>query len=272
MEFTITALDGDSVKVESENWLTAMGKALSFFDIDITRLERITCSVGEDGSVLVEDGERSWMVRPHDTDILVKVTDKSPRETWTPRQSVVSVTPEADLGADRPAVQMPESSLKRDEPRTLAEHLFELTTGLHELTAGEVADRALEAIHAFVRPDGSCVVRGTLDDPTLEVVAARGPHAERWIGRRIGFGEGLVGMAYDMRETLAVPDVTPDTPHVDLVDAGALSVLCVPLLDDEGGPCGVVQLVNPADRPFTDANTGVAEVVARTLATALAGR
>ena len=38
MEFTITALNGYSVKVESENWMTAMGKALAFFDIEISSI------------------------------------------------------------------------------------------------------------------------------------------------------------------------------------------------------------------------------------------
>ncbi len=31
MEYTITALNGDSVKIESENWMMAMGKSLAFF-------------------------------------------------------------------------------------------------------------------------------------------------------------------------------------------------------------------------------------------------
>jgi hypothetical protein len=272
VEFTITALDGASVKVESDNWMTAMGKALSFFEIDLRGVSRVTCSAARDGSILVEDGARSWMVRQHGADIQVRVTPRSAQESWAPPESVVSVAPEADLGADRPAVRMPESSLKREEPRTLAEHLFELTTEIDQLTPAAACERGLDAILAFVRAEGSCVVRGTLNDPTLEVVAARGPRADRFLGRKIGFGEGLVGMAFDMREALLVQDVSADTPHVDLVDAPSLSVLCVPLLDDEGGASGVVQLANPADRPFPESSAGVVQLVARALATALSGR
>ena len=272
MEFTITALDGDSVKVESENWMTAMGRALPFFDIDIHDVERMTCSAAKDGSILVEDGRRSWMVRQHGTDIQVRVTPKSEKETWTPRPTMISVAPESDLREGRPQVTMPESSLKRDEPRTLAEHLFELSTGSDQLTSAQTCDMALDAILGFVRADGSCVLLGTLNDPSLVCVSTRGPRAGRFLNRKVGFGEGLPGMAFDMRESLLVQEVTSVTPHVDLADGASLSVLCVPLLDDEGGASGVIQLVNPADRPFAESNVGIVEMVARTLSTALAGR
>lgn len=267
MEFTITSAAGDSVRVEAENWLAAMGRAVAFLDVDLRRVERLTCSTAPDGSVVVEDGRRSWTIRTNGAELQVRVGGRSKQETWSPPATVISVAPEADLGLDRPAVVMPESSLRRDE-RTLAEHLFELTTEVHSLSPAQAGERALDVILAFVRAEGCCVVRGTLNDPALEIVAARGPRAERVVGRRVGFGEGLVGMAFDMRDALVVPDVSPDTPHVDLCEGSSLHVLCVPLLDDEGGASGVVQLVNPADRPFPEASVTVVQVVARTLATA----
>src|SRR5262245_11500901 len=64
--------------------MTAMGKALAFFDIEIGTIGKLTCSPARDGSVFIEDptGMRSWMIRQHARDISVRVTERSRLERW----------------------------------------------------------------------------------------------------------------------------------------------------------------------------------------------
>lgn len=275
MEFTITALSGDSVRVESENWLMAMGKALPFFDVDLTTIARLSCAAAEDGSVLVEDGQRSWMIRQTARDVQVRVTDRSEQEHWAPLKLEPTAS-EVDPSLPRPDIQMPtESSLKKEAPQTLGEHLFELTMEADALPVPEACDKALGLILSFTKAEAGCVARGTLSEPGMRVVAARGPRAKKFLDRDVPFGEGLMGMCFDMRGTLLVNDVAGDTPHLDLVpmgESGLVSVVCVPLIDDEGTASGVVQIVNPPDRPFDQDASDVVETVARALATGLAGR
>jgi putative methionine-R-sulfoxide reductase with GAF domain len=275
VEYTITALNGDSVKVESENWMTAMGKALAFFDIEIGTIGKLTCSPARDGSVFIEDptGSRSWMIRQHAPDIAIRVAPRSQLERWevvrevppSPRELPKPITPP-------PGIDMPtESSLKA---QTLAERAMDLGTTTAGASREKACELALDAVAEYVRADAVSVAIGTLNDPALRIAAARGAVAGSVLGRQVGFGEGLIGMCFDMRGTLLVNDVASDTPHLDQLEGAAptLAVLCVPLLDDEGNAYGVMQLMNTPDRQFTRAHVEVVELFARTLASALASR
>ncbi|MEQ1501178.1 MAG: GAF domain-containing protein [Myxococcota bacterium] len=299
MEYTITALNGDSVKVESENWMTAMGKALAFFDIEIGSIGRLTCSPARDGSVFIEDptGSRSWMVRQHAPDIAVRVTPRALLERWEPvREAPTANFPARPLGAGfgasaaaerrrperraeaasaaspPPEIDMPlDSSLRAP---TLDERAEELAAAIGPVTRERGGDLVLEAIREYVRADAACVAVGTLNDAALRVVSAEGPIAGSVVGRQVGFGEGLIGMCFDMRGTLLVNDVAGDTLHLDQLERQppTLAVMCVPLLDDEGNAFGVVQLLNTPDRQFTRSHTELVEAFARTFAETLARR
>ncbi|MEQ1570933.1 MAG: GAF domain-containing protein [Myxococcota bacterium] len=278
MEYTITALNGDSVKIESDNWMTAMGKALAFFDIDISTIGKLTCSPARDGSVFIEDptGMRSWMIRQHAPDISVRVTQRSPQERWEAiREQVKPLTlleEEAAVRRPPPKMTMPSDSSLRT--RSLSERIVDLER-LAQVASREAAcEASLELVAEYVHTEASSIAIGTLSDPALRFAAARGPLGPQVIGRQAGFGEGLVGMCFDMRGTLLVNDVASDTPNLDQIDRKlpALAVLCVPLLDDESTAYGVIQLINPPDRQFTRAHVEVVESVARTLAGALASR
>jgi GAF domain-containing protein len=271
VEFTITALNGDSVKVESENWMTAMGKALAFFDIEISSIGKLTCSPARDGSVFIEDptGNRSWMIRQSVADIAVRVTPRSRRESWVAPaepQEVVRTKP----ASPPPGFDMPhESSLRAI---SLSDRAAELLGELMGATREYASARILEVIREYVRSGAACVAVGSLHDPALQIVAAEGRRTSAVLSREVAFGEGLIGMCFDMRGTLLVGDVASDTPHLDQLDPvpPTVAVLCVPLLEDDEA-YGVVQLINPADRPFTRAHVEVVETLARTLAQSLAG-
>lgn len=281
MEYTITALNGDSVKVESENWMTAMGKALAFFDIDIGSIGRLTCSPARDGSVFIEDptGNRSWMVRQHAPDIAIRVTPRALAEKWEPLRdadpsSEEETPPRIVRHPPPPPVDMPSAEESSLRTQTRSEREFELAAEVAGAARERAGELLLEAIHEYVRADAACVSIGTLQDPALRVAAGRGPLAGSVIGRQVGFGEGLIGMCFDMRGTLLVNDVASDTMHLDQLDRDVrtLAVMCVPLLDDEGTAQGVVQLINPPERAFTQAHVEVVEAFSRVLASALSVR
>lgn len=278
MEYTITALNGDSVKIESGNWMSAMGKALGFFDIAIESVEKLICSSAKDGSVFIEDagGMRSWMVREIAPQIQIRVTDSSPLETWEPLQNDPT-DPGFDLGSPPPDIAMPtDSSLRPEGPESVAERVFDLSMEIAAADVDEACRLSLAVIMEYVNVEAGSVARGTLSDKHLVFVTATGPVAEQIVGREVSFGEGLVGMCFDMRGTLLVNDVARDTRHLDQFDLQTgfetLSVLCVPILDDANLGYGVIQLINPPGRQFQSPQIDLAEMVAKILANSLANR
>jgi GAF domain-containing protein len=136
---------------------------------------------------------------------------------------------------------------------------------------------ALDLLLEFVDAEAGSVARGTLNDPSLKFVAATGPVADQIRGREVGFGEGLVGMCFDVRSTIVVDEVDQDTRHLDQFDHetgfSTVAALCVPIFDEvQGLIYGVIQLLNPHGKGFTMQDKEAAELVAQTLATALTRR
>ena len=209
------------------------------------------------------------MIRQAAVDISVRVTSRSRRERWEAEAEaeVVPIKPTSPP----PGFEMPtESSLRAI---SLTERAADLRSELSGATSEYACARILEVIREYVRSGAACVAVGTLADPSMRIVAAEGRRSTYIIGRNVSFGEGLIGMCFDMRGTLLVGDVASDTPHLDQLDPipPTVAVLCVPLLEDDEA-YGVIQLIQFADRPFTRSHVEVVETLARTLAQSLAGR
>lgn len=278
MEFTITAQNGDSVKVEAENWLLALGKAMAFFGVELHAIPRLVCSAGADGSVFADDptGQHSWMVRPLERPIVVVPAAASPNlEDLAYAEADTSVeepsTGEMALHPP-PALQMPtNSSLYRpaddDEQESLAERLFDLGMDLTTATTDEACQMALELLLEYVPAESACIARGTLDDPALRFVAASGTWADEILGREQPFGEGLVGACFDAGRQLLLEDAEagPFAPEE------RRCILCVPILDAEL-TYGVIRLANPREALFSPIQIEAVESVAETLAWALRAR
>lgn len=310
MEYSITDQEGATLKVDAENWLLALGMVLPAMDVDVNALGRISCVPDPDGSVFVDDPRagRSWLIRevedipaappplvlpprapppppapqapPPELKIMVsgrstvgfeqpdEVTQKRPTEEPVP----------VDLSRPPPTLAMPvRASFVREQPiESLAERLFDLSMDLATMEPDEACNAALELVTEFVPSEAASIVRGTLDDDALTFVAAVGPVAERIRGRQVPFGEGLVGICYDMRENMVVGDVRQSVGFVDDLDKATgfqtRSVMCIPILDDEGSVFGVIEVINRLERPFGDDDVEAVETIARTLAGALAYR
>jgi putative methionine-R-sulfoxide reductase with GAF domain len=117
------------------------------------------------------------------------------------------------------------------------------------------------------------VARGTLNDTSLQIIAASGPVSEHVKGLTIPFGQGIVGLCFDMGFSIQVDDVSRHKSHLAKVDSqtGFLTraTLCVPIRDDSHRMFGVIQLINPKS-DFLDWHIECAETVARTLSGPLA--
>ena len=66
MNFTVTATDGDSVKIDAPNWMMALGKAMAFFEYDASKMGRWVCVPTAAGNIVVDDPVKnmSWTIVP----------------------------------------------------------------------------------------------------------------------------------------------------------------------------------------------------------------
>ncbi|HHO54364.1 MAG TPA: GAF domain-containing protein [Deltaproteobacteria bacterium] len=266
MEYTVTAFNGDSIQIDGENWMAAMGKALAFFGIDLSEIERFTCSSSHDGAVFVEEpsGGRSWMVRP-------QLAGPQQIERAEPAGGAGGAG--LQLAAIASANTLPDPIAgwpAQDRTPCWEDHLFELNMDLATAERDESCHLALDVVLAHVPAQGggiACASGGV-----LAFVAARGPAAPQLLHRRVGPGEGLVGLCFDMQRTLLVQDAATD-PHTGDLDRRAglepRAVLCVPILGVAGRRLGVLQLVEPTEIVFTEVHVAAAEQVSASLARAL---
>jgi hypothetical protein len=286
LEFSITSANGDSVKISAANWFLAMGKALPFFRVDLHVAGIITCTPTQPGcwSVVAQEGERSWMIRELAPALIVVASPSSqPMHDPTPLSSPPQATPRPAPNRLSSKLAMPtRSSLSPtdreddddDDDETMAEQLFELSMGIAAAEPDVACQMALELVLTFVDAEAGSVARGTINDPALTFVAATGPVGGSIIGRTVPFGTGLVGLAFDMGGTLLVNDAGSDSRHLQDLDRETgfhtMSVLCVPVMTSDSRSFGVIQLLNPPSRKFSDDDIEAVETIAQTLAATLA--
>ena len=132
---------------------------------------------------------------------------------------------------------------------------------------------SLELILQVVPCEAGSVLRGSINDPSLKFVAAAGPVGDRLVGKELPFGEGIVGLCFDIGIAVQVNDVSSDERHFRAFDDATgfrtRDTLCVPI-KNEHGAFGAVQLINPAVA-FETWQVDAVEQIVGTLATALSG-
>jgi len=287
LEYTVTDSSGKAFKHEADNWMVAAASCLAQMDVDVNALGRIVCTPRADGSVVIKDevAGRSWTISekppPPKLRIVASARSKSlpPTNVWNEDEEGGWDDEDETTGVYEkppPALTMPTSTLAREPVESLAERLFDLSMDLVVAEPEEAMGMALELVAEFVVSDMSIAIRGSLNDEALTVVETRGVVSGDLIGRRIPFGEGLVGTCFDMRETLLVSDVSKSIPYDPQYDADSAvqprCVLCVPVLDEESLVYGVIELLNSTDRIFVDQDVDAVETIAQTLGQALANR
>jgi len=271
LEYRITAHNGDSVRIEAQNWMVAMGRALPFFGLE-TLGGTILCTQSSAGIVRIHDeaGKRSWELLAMAPKLTVIATSQlDPADEETEEEETITG---AYADVDPPTIEMP-SMPGIAIPVPLAERLFELSGPIAMAGPDEACRAALELLVELVEVEAASIVRGTLNDEALTFVAVYGPVSDQLRGRHVAFGRGLVGQCFDMGGTLIAHDVQADTRHLAQVDEDTgfvtSAALCSPIVDDLGMSYGVVQLLNPSSGRFEDRDVEIVETVSRTLASAL---
>ncbi len=289
MQFLITAGTGESVKVEAENWLGAMARAMLFFDAGLDQMVRWVVQPMDEGAVAIDDRDAgfNWLVEPAPVP-QIKVVAVSPRvaepepPTEAPGAKREVFKPDAgpppalDMSVGSTLRPAPPSEPEPEEPlfseESLAERLFELSMDMASVTPNTACRQALDIILEVVPCEAGSVVRGSLNDTALTFVAASGPVARDLIGKKLAFGQGITGMTFDTGMTIIVNDVREDSRHFNRFDSETgfetRAVLTVPVRD-QTATFGVIQLLNP-ERPFQSTDVEAVEMIAQSLGGALA--
>lgn len=294
MKFRVQAADGRAVEVEAVDWMMAMAGAIEQLGIEA---HGWTCVTRPDGTVQVFDTASGAM-------FLVRRADAPPARLPTPTASIpptrmasippvstppppspqpLPASPSAptvirDAAATPrpeplPTSQMP-TLIDESPPPDLAERLFDLSMDLASAVEPNDACRiALDVILKLVPCEAASVLRGSLHEGGLTFVAVSGPAADDLLGKRLDFGQGIVGACFAVGVTIQVDDVRSDDRHEDSLDQETgfrtRAVLCVPVRT-QSGLYGVIELLNPPIR-FRPWHTEVVESVARTLALNFSG-
>jgi hypothetical protein len=245
MQYTIVGGGGRRAQVDAPSWMMAMGRAMSKLGLSSDSMGRWVCTPRPNGTVVVEDpveGQR-W--------VIFEGEGPAPEEP-------LPVASEKKAPRAAPA----------SEPEGLAERLFDLSFDIAGASSEEGAKLALALIQEFVPCEAASVARGGLNDTCLLIVAASGPVGDKMRGKRIPYGQGIVGLCFDMAITVQVDDVAHHKSHLARIDQETgfqtRETLCVPIRDDMQRMFGVLQLINPSDG-FQDWHIECVETVARTL-------
>lgn len=151
------------------------------------------------------------------------------------------------------------------------ERVFERSAELVSLASEPAARAALELLQDLVPSAWSVVARGALDDPALTIVAAAGQWAEAMVGAQVRYGRGPMGHAFDSGRTAVLEDTKGEAllPVAEARLPGG-GLLVVPILADDGRPCGVLELASMPWSPFVEEQVRIVESIAAILARPLA--
>lgn len=284
MNFTVTANDGESVKVDAPNWMMALGKAMAFFEYDPKAMGRWVCVPTAAGDIHVDDPVKnlSWTVQP-DQEITIVVRQSNMVIEEEPERERIDDDDDSEVNfqSEVAPIAMPTSALadvKEWEPdkvfseESLAERLFDLSFDMMGVGPEEACALAADLVNEFIETESTVAYRATLNDEAMHVGAVTGSLEEILEGKTVPFGEGLAGTCFDMGTPIEVKNAEEDPATLfgvdEDIDIESRRVICVPVQNDKG-IFGVLQIVNPNEEKGFDPE--VLTSVALTLAGALSG-
>ena len=161
-------------------------------------------------------------------------------------------------------------------PPNLAETLFDASDEIYGAPNLKAAcATALDVVMKLVPCEAGSVLRGSRDDGFLTFIACAGPAGEQLVGKKMYFGQGVVGASFDLGITIQVQDVASDARHLSRFDKETgfrtKSVLCTPLRS-ENAVYGAFELINPTLGRFSPWHVEVLETIGRQLAQLLSPR
>ena len=284
MNYTVSATDGETVRVDAPNWMIALGKAMAFFDYDPRNFGRWSCEHGPGGDVVVKDTEKdhSWVVRPdQEIKIVIKPSNMSEPEEPEARRVDDNDDSGVDFGRKVAPLVLPTSAFGRVTPiaetstaggEDLAERLFDLSFDMMGVGPNAACALALGVLGDYVKADSCAAFYATINASAMHVGAASGTQEDAFDDQQVAFGDGLAGTCFDMGAPVELRNPDEDSRAIFGFDVDLSfeprRVFCVPV-QNEKGIFGVLQIVNPREDEGFDPE--VVSSVARTLAGALAG-
>jgi hypothetical protein len=286
VRYRVEDASGRILHLESVDWMMAMVRATEAFGAVPTGLD---CEHRGDGVVHVSDPGTgaSWTITalPEGSDITPVPVGRMPTPLVAPPRREAMLPPRTRRYRTpvRKPLWSPESvprqALANDAqdapPPNLAERLEELARDIRSQPDGRsAAAEALRVVMVLVPCEAGSVLRGGRDDDAFEFLVVQGGAGDRLVGRRLPFGAGLAGAAYDAGVTILVDDVSTDPRHMAEIDRETgfqtRSILCVPVRSDAGFH-GVIELLNPTrGSSFAPWHVDVAESLAAALAETVA--
>lgn len=279
--FRIEGADVPTVDLESENWMSALGDALS--RLEMGDLAGVECDVQPNGDIHVSAPDGRFVIREvAEAPARVTLGGAAPaslRHTslrlGTLPLDVPAVEPDAS-GYDAPDPSTaPAYRAKEDNADEIIFEVQDLATALLDSeTAEAVCEQGLDILMKFIPAESGAVLIRDRGGPDLRFTAARGPRSRGLVGLPVPSGKGIAGLTVRASIALIIREATQDPRHYGEVDQRTgyrtHGILSVPVRGARG--CvGCIQLLNPfAGTQFLPWHQTATQIVAARIAERLA--
>lgn len=248
------------LRVWGDQWLAALGEALSVLGMDSAAMGRLVIEVGRTGDIDVRDpvGGKSFRLVP--VEDLFGFSPVTLSAMQPPRDSA----PARSAGHASPG--------PGPRPDDLPDRIGRLALSFVRAESGEQASlAALAALNTLVGAESGAVLLSDASEDNLVFCAAFGPVADKLVGTAITRDTGVAGFSFQLGIGVIVNHAARDVRHDKTVDQRfgytTANVLAVPLAVP-GMTGGCLELVN-APGGFKDWHLEAALSIAARLAEVL---
>jgi len=273
--FTIEGKDVDPIEIDSDNWMSALGEALSQLGLQPEEAGGVECDVLSDGDISVRSPVGSFTI--HETvETIARIrVGPATRAQAVPEPRLGSMPFDLPLTASNPLdapdpTESPCYQARADSAEVIVQELAQRAGPAFEgLDRAGASQAALDLLMQYVPAESGAVLLAEPPD-TLRFVAARGPRARQLVSQAIPAGTGIAGFSVRSGVALTVREAKKDPHHYGGVDAKTgyetRAVLTVPIRVGKR-TLGCVELLNPfAGTDFATWHQQAAQLVANLLA------
>ncbi len=281
MRFLIEDKHGRALHVEASDWMMAMVRATAALGAAPTGFD---CEHQGGNRVRVTDPRSGewWQIREDpDPEATLDIPDQAPavepvsggNPVMPPRPRRYRTGVRKPLWAPATASSEAPPGPPPGAPPNLDEQLAEVASGIQgapDVVAA--ATRTLQYAMGLTGVEAGSVLTAH-DDEGFAFLVVEGGAGPSLVGRRVPFGSGIVGAAFDAGVTIRVEDVSADPRHLQEIDQATgfvtRSLLCVPIRS-EAGFHGALELLNATPGSLLPWHVDAVEQLAATLGEVLA--
>lgn len=273
--FTIEGKDVDPIEIDADNWMSALGEALSLLGLRAEEASGIDCDVLSDGDISVRSPVGAFTI--HETvETIARIrVGPATRAQAVPEPRLGSLPFDLPLTATNPLeapdpTESPCYQARADSAEVIVSEMDgRCATAFGGLDRAAASQAALDLLMEYVPAESGAVLLAESGSESLRFVAARGPRARQLVGQPIPSGKGIAGFAVRSGVALTVREAKKDPHHFGGVDAKTgyqtRAVLTVPIRAGKR-TVGCVELLNPfAGTDFAPWHQQAAQLVATRL-------